>query len=430
MVPGIGMSPAELETMDAVLMVGSDTRREVPMLAHRLGKLGRAGGALSFCNARAAEWLHPLHAQMVTGQRGLVAGLAAILDAACEIAGKARPTHLSGARAAPVDDTHRSIARSLVHGDRSLVMLGLAAARNTRYSDLRAVAAALAAVTGARYGELTEGANTAGGYLAGVLPHRAAGGAEKTAGLGMRDMLEQPRRTYLLVGVEPETDTICGGVVQVAMDEAETVIAAAPFLSEYMREYVDLFLPTGTVFETSGTFVNASGDWQSFRGAMRPVGQSRPTWKVLRVLGNHLDLDGFDHKSSEEVLAELELICAGLTADPGYSGRFRASVAEGDGLIRVSSVPLYASDMLVRRSRPLQETTEARGIVVRMSPADAVRIGIANGHMVAVANEDGQVTLDILVDAGVADGDVWVPVGVAETLGLSGCDLPVEVAPL
>jgi NADH-quinone oxidoreductase subunit G len=429
-VPGIGLAPAELMALDTILMVGSDTRVEVPMLAHRLGQFGRGGGALSFCNARAIEWLHPLQQQLITGQRGLVAGLLAVLDAACELSKNKRPAHLKKAKATAIGDAHRELARSLVEGEHSMVMLGLAAVRNNAYSDLRAVAAALAEVTGARFGELTEGANTAGGYLAGALPHRTAGGGDKPAGLGMREMLEQPRKVYLMVGIDAQFDSICGHAAQLAMDEAETVIAAAPFLSETMRETVDVFLPTGTVFESSGTFINASGDWQSFRGAMRPVGGSRPTWKVLRVLGNQLELDGFDHESSEEVLAELELACSEVSMDPAYTGSFAASAGGGNGLMRVSSVPLYATDMLVRRSLPLQQTETARAITVRLAPADAARLGVGTGHMVAVTSEDGQATLDLRVDAGIAEGDVWVPIGVVETLGLSGCDIPVEVAPL
>jgi NADH-quinone oxidoreductase subunit G len=429
-VPGLGISPADVANMDSVLMVGSDTRREVPMFAHRLGSLGRAGGELSFCNARTAEWLHPVHATLTTGQRDLSKGLRTILEAACKISGKACPSHIKGMKPAKVDDTHRAIAQSLIDGDRSLVMLGLAAARNTMYSDLRAIAAALAEVTGSRFGELTEGANTAGGHLAGVLPHRGVAGAAAETGLDARAMLEQPRDAYLMIGVEPEFDSICGGLALSATDDAKAVILIAPFLPDRMREYVDVFLPVGTVFETSGTFINAWGDWQSFRGAMQAVGSSRPAWKVLRVLGNQLELDGFDHDSSEEVLAELEMACADVDMDSGYKGDFKPAANELDGMIRVSSVPLYATDMLTRRSVPLQETVAGRMVGVRMSPADAARIGVGTGHVVAVTSEEGQITMDLKVDPGVQDGDVWVPIGIAETFGLSGCDVSVKVTPL
>ena len=431
LMPGTGVDPASIQAMDAVLVVGGDVRAEVPMMAHRLGALSRAGRALSFCNARTAEWLHPSHATVTTGQRGLAAGVAAILDAACEITKKKRPAHLKGAAAAAITDEHRRIAQSLVDGAEAMVMLGLAAARHNAYSDLRALAAGLASVTGARYGELTEGANTAGGYLAGAVPHRAPGGAARDPGLDMRRMFEQPREAYLMIGMEPEYDSICGGLALDAMDSAAAVILAAPYLPEQMREYVNVFLPTGTVFETSGTFINAGGDWQSFRGAMQPLGESRPTWKVLRVLGNQLGLDGFDHESSEEVLAELELACADSDQDPAYTGAFAAAAtADGEDQIRVSSVPLYASDMLVRRSAPLQATAAAREMAVRMAPADAARIEAGAGHMVAVTSDEGQVTLDLIVDAGVMPGDIWVPACIAATLGLTGCDVPVKVSPL
>jgi NADH-quinone oxidoreductase subunit G len=235
----------------------------------------------------------------------------------------------------------------------SAIVLGLQAVRHAAWADVRALAGALSQLTGASLGELSEGANSAGASLAGVLPHRSAGGAvREVEGLNALQMMQEPRSAYLLASIEPGADLVADGAVD-ALKAADAVIVMASFVSEELLACADVLLPVGTVAETSGTFVNVEGRWQSFAGAARPLGESRPAWKVLRVLGNLLDLEGFDYDSSEEIRDELLARVGEGVAASSYQGDHVAAITAPD---TTRDIPMYAVDGLVRRSLPLQQT--------------------------------------------------------------------------
>jgi NADH-quinone oxidoreductase subunit G len=294
-----------------------------------------------------------------------VADLAAILRVAAEGAGASVPPHLSQVvSGAEVGDRHRAAAAALVSGDKRAVWLGALALRHPRFADLRALAAALAQVTGASLGVLAEGANAAGAHLAGAVPHREAGGKAVSApGLTAADMLARPLKSYLLVGgVEPWLDSP-GSDAARTLGQAELVVAITPFASETLRKVAHVLLPAGTFAETSGTYVNLEGVWQSQTGAAAPVGESRPGWKILRVLGNLLGLLGFDYQSSEDVREELAIRVGASTAysAPAYAGGHTVG-QQGDAQSAqgVVDIPMYQIDALVRRAPSLQRTWEGR----------------------------------------------------------------------
>ncbi|MBV6418271.1 MAG: hypothetical protein CMLOHMNK_03077 [Steroidobacteraceae bacterium] len=210
---------------------------------------------------------------------------------------------------------------------------------------------------------LAEGANAAGAYLAGAVPHRDAGGeVPSIPGLDARAMLERPLSAYLLAGgVEPWHDSLCEGA-QKTLAAADFVVAATPFLSDALREIAHVLLPIGTFAETSGTYVNFEGRWQSFPGAARPVGEARPAWKVYRVLCNLVGVADSEYQSSEEVRDELRRICGEDLAAGPYRGVHRA--VTGDEAATVVDVPMYQIDALVRRAPSLQRTRDGRVAVV------------------------------------------------------------------
>src|SRR5690606_37359256 len=199
------------------------------------------------------------------------------------------------------------IVAQLRDGQRTAIWLGALALRHPQYSALRTAVVRLAEATGAQVGVLAEGGNAAGAHLAGVLPHRAAGGvARGAAGLGAGAMLSQPLGGYLLWDVEPGADSLHEQALA-SLKGAGFVVAATPYATNELKSVAQVLLPIGTFAETSGTYVNLEGQWQSFTGAALPVGESRPGWKVLRVLGNLLGLGGFEQNSSEEVRDALRL---------------------------------------------------------------------------------------------------------------------------
>jgi NADH-quinone oxidoreductase subunit G len=258
---------------------------------------------------------------------------------------------------AAVNTAHRAAAAALMTGTQRAVWLGALATRHPAYADLRAIAAALADLTQASLGVLLEGGNAVGAYLAGAVPHRSAGGrAVAPAGKTAREMLSKPQKAYLLVGgVEPSSDALLADSAA-ALRGATNVVAITPYRSAELDAIATVLLPCGTYVESSGTYVNLEGTWQSFAGAAKPLGEARPAWKVLRVLGNMVGAAGFDYQSSEQVRDAVRAHC-GSALGTRYTGAHVASAVAGD--IRVVDVPMYDIDAIVRRSPSLHRTTEA-----------------------------------------------------------------------
>jgi NADH-quinone oxidoreductase subunit G len=289
----------------------------------------------------------------------MVAELASIGRAVAEAAGQPLPPAL--ASAATPDAAQRAVAEALVAGPKRLVLLGGLAERHPAYADLRAVAASIAALTGATLGYLPGGGNAAGAALAGLLPHREAGGRAATrSGMDAGAMLTQGLDAYVLFGgIEPALDTGYAEAEQ-TLGRSRFVLALTPYAPESVRRHAHVVLPIGTFAETSGTFVNVEGRWQTFTAAARLVGEARPGWKVLRVLGNLLNLPGFDYESSEAVRAELVAALGGRHgrgADTAYHGHWRV---QGPLPGALTEAPIYQSDPVVRRAPALQQTRAAR----------------------------------------------------------------------
>ena len=363
--PNLGMRIAEVESLSSLLVIGAHLRREVPILAHRVRKAARRGAKVSLFNPMRFPYLFPVATEMTVTPGQQVAELAAILAAVAEAAGKPVPDHLvTASRDARVNDAHKAVAAALVCGEKRAVWVGALAMRHPSYADIRSLAAAIAELSGASFGTLAEGGNGSGAYLAGAVPHREAGGkALQQPGLSASDMLQHTQKAYLLVGgVEPwadggaaNSDATRGGLLA----KAEFVVAVTPFANDQLRKVAHVLLPIGTFAETSGTYVNLEGVWQSQSGAAQPVGEARPGWKVLRVLGNLFDLGGFDYQTSEDVREELRKLC-GEAAPASYKGTHRVTQLRATGEAAVIDIPMYQIDALVRRAPSLQKTREGR----------------------------------------------------------------------
>jgi NADH-quinone oxidoreductase subunit G len=361
--PLLGTAIADLDALQGVLVVGSNLRQEVPIVAHRIRKAARKGASVAFLNTAEYEYYFKTAAYVTAASNALVANLAAVVSAAAAAANVQAPANVARAVAdAQVTDAHRAAAQALTRKP-GLVLLGHIAQRHPQYAELRALAAALATITGASLGYLSEGANAAGAALAGALPHRGVGGKPGArAGADAQAMLGTPRSAYLLFGIEPSQDLADGAQALAALRSA-MVVAFTPYVTEELLDVADILLPIGTFAETAGTFVNAEGRWQSFDAAADPVAESRPGWRVLRVLGNELELPSCEYRTPSDVAAELvrELGGAALEASAtAYRGSF--GVAAGPASeARDLEVPIYAVDAVVRRSAALQQTALARG---------------------------------------------------------------------
>ncbi|HET7921766.1 MAG TPA: NADH-quinone oxidoreductase subunit NuoG, partial [Gammaproteobacteria bacterium] len=248
--PWLGQSIEDIERLDAAFVIGANIRKDVPMLAHRLRKAALKGAAVMFLNPRRHELLFPVAAYLNPGSVGMVAALAAVLKAT----GKKVPAHLKDCVAAQTpSEEHQCVAAQLADGERRSILLGRLALSHPAYADLRALAAALAEATGATLGYISDGANSAGAWLAGALPHRLPGGkAADSTGLDAQRMLAEPRKSYLVMGLEPELDCADSAVALAALKAAQNVVLVTPFVTPAMREYASVLLPTATFGETSG----------------------------------------------------------------------------------------------------------------------------------------------------------------------------------
>ena len=357
--PWLGSSIAELEASDAILVVGSNLRKEAPIIAHRVRKAALAGSSVSFVNNDAYEYHFDVAENIHDG--GLVKQLAGI---AVAVAGKQElPAPVASlVNGVKPSAAQKRIAASLAAAKQAQVLLGLIAGRHQASSALRVLAAAISKLTEAHFGVLSEGPNAAGACLAGVLPHRASGGgARKTSGAHAGNMLEESLDAVLLFGVEPDRD-ICSTDDAVKKLAGHRFVAAlTSFDSEALQEAADLLLPIGTFAESAGTYVNCEGRWQSFNGIANPMAEARPGWKVLRVLGNLLDADNFDYQTSEEIRDELAGLLGDIQPDNQYTGnKVIGNVNGADDPAAHIDIPIYDTDAMVRRATALQLTPEAQ----------------------------------------------------------------------
>ena len=351
--PGLGMSLADVDKLDALFIVGANLRAEVPMLAHRVRKAALRGARIGMLQPAPFKYLFPVAQSLNASPTQMVSELAGVLQAALTASQSTATSSLTPLLAEiTVNDAHRAIASSLATGQRA-IWLGALCLRHSAYAELRALARELARVTGATLGELAEGANAAGAYLAGCVPHRDSAGQEREkAGLNARDMLEKPLRGYFLLNTEPWADSTQPEALA-TLENAPFVVAVTAFASPAMLEAAQVLLPAAAFAESSGTYVSLEGRWQSFTGAARAPGEARPGWKILRVLGNLLDLPDFDYQSSEQVRDELREALEQAPAR-SYGGGF--SAARTSRVENLRDVPMYQVDPLLRRASALQLT--------------------------------------------------------------------------
>jgi len=344
----LGTSIASLSTLQRVLVVGSNLRKDHPLFAQRIRQAVRKGASVSAIRSADDDWAMPLAHSVVAPHDAWVARLSNIAAAIAGEKGVAAPAP------GQADDAATAIARSLLGGERKAILLGNAAAHHADASVLLALAHWIGEQTGASVGYLTEAANTVGAQFVGAVP--------QAGGLNAAQMLQGSLKAALLLNTEPAFDSAAGAAAVAALARAEMVVTLSPFKANL--DCSDVLLPIAPFTETSGTFVNAEGRLQGFHAVVKPQGEARPGWKVLRVLGNLLGLPGFDFESSQDVLAAVR---GTLPADATHLAAERLSNAPASAL-RAATVggaapavaAIYELDGIVRRAASLQLTADAR----------------------------------------------------------------------
>jgi NADH-quinone oxidoreductase subunit G len=375
------------------------------------------------------EFRFPVAAKVIASPSGMERSLAGVVKVLLEGSSSLSPAMTKLLAEVKPDNQQRAIADLLRQGEKSVVLLGNQAAAHPAAATLRSLAAMIAELSESTLGFTSEGANSAGAWLAGAIPHReACGRAASRPGLHARAMLEADLKAYVLLGIEPELDCADSAAALNALRQAECVVALTSYISDALQDYAHVLLPIAPFSETSGTYVNIEGRWQSFNGAVPPLGEARPAWKVLRVLGNLFGVAGFEYISSTEVRDELAKLAAALKPDnrAAWPAPSRLN-KEAAGLVRLAEMPIYAVDAVVRRAASLQQTADAVKAAAHVHETVAAALEVREGDTVNVRQGGQPLRMDLVIDNRIAPGCVWIPAGVAGSAGLGANGAPIEI---
>lgn len=420
--PWLGMSIEEFGQLDRAFVIGSFLRKDHPLLAARLRHATKRGTKVSVLHATDDDLLMPIAVRMIQRPSTWLSALSEVVVAVAQEKGMAVPTSFENIEPGEIA---KSIAATLLSGERKAVVLGNAAAQHPEASKLHAAAQWIAQNTGAKFGYLTEAANTLGGYLTNAIPCK--GGANALQAFA------QPRKAYVLLHTEPEFDSYDPQAARAALEKADMVVALSPF--KQALDYADVLLPVAPFSETSGTFVNCEGRAQGFNGTVKPLGETRPAWKVLRVLGNMLDLQGFNYEASEEIRAEVLGTKKAEEADlrsrlnniANFPLQAAKQTVDGDSIERIADVPIYFTDAIVRRAVSLQQATDAKLPKASISVMLAQKFSIKDGMQVRVKQGQGVATLAVAIDAKLPENVVRVPAAHSSTSGLGSMFGPITL---
>ena len=431
--PWMGCNIQDIENLDRILLIGSNLRNEHPLLAQRFRKAVNNGAELSIISPLDNDPLMDVAHKVIVRPNDMVNVLGQILKAMSKLQrlSLCLPPSLELLLSnIKVRDNTQAMAESLagLGGEVDLVapkvgiFLGNMALSDPRFTEMYTMAEAIGGISGAQGGILPAAANSTGMHMMGVMP--------ATLGMHAREMLEQPRRAYLLLNIEPELDCQHAALAKAAMAQAECVVALTTFKSEAL-EQADVLLPIAPFTETSGTFMSMEGRVQSFTAVCKPLGECRPAWKVLRVLANTLGLKGFEFDSSEQVKTKIfngekpsAVVWRSLNNNLKELVEIQVNIKRA-GLQRIGEVPQYESDPIVRRSAPLQKTKYNTKPMARMRAEQMQALGLVEGDTVLAKQDKGSALLQVKLDNHVALGCVRVTASHEGSIGLG--DLMGEI---
>ena len=404
--PGTSIPIEEYSKAKAVLLIGSNIRKEQPLLSLRVRQAWKNGAKITAINPFDWNFNFDLTSSVVASPSSFCKELAQVVNCVDEESDDV--------------DIHRQIANTLKNVDgKAIIVLGQSAISHPQFSKLKQLAQKLAKSTGASLSILPP-ANSVAGWLGGCLPHRESNGiAISEPGLNANQMIQNPRSAYLLFNVEPDNDLADGVQAVLAMESAKFVVSFQVF--DEIPEYVDVALPITPFTENSGTFVNCEGRMQKATAAVEPNGQARPGWKVLRVLGNLLEVPGFMYSDLNEVLNEVSVesgFCESQQLENGDEVQFEfVDAGQGAGQFElISEMPIYAVDSIVRHAPALQATADAAIEQAHMNPDDLRTLDFDDGSRVAIQHSFGLLQMNIISDTRVPSGCIYIPAGAGNSV--------------
>ncbi len=427
---GLGMSVADVSQQQAVLLIGSNVRKEQPIMGHQLRQASLKGAQISFLNPVRYDFNFPVAEQFVVAPSQIFKELKILAKAAIEASSVEAPEGLSALIASvKVTDAHHDCISQLIAGERSAIMLGTLAQAMPYYGAIRMLASFIAQITLSTLSYLTPGANTSGAYLSAVLPNRRfATDDNHSNGFNTQQMLAQKLKAYVLYGIEPEYDVDAPTQAMTALTNAEFVVSLNSFVSDTMKTYSHVILPISAVAEASGTLINVDGTWQSFRAASKINGLSKPGWKVLRVMGNLFNLDGFDYQTSEDIISELKSTL-GVADNHSVTDTATNTVAwtcpenisaQTTGIQRLAELSIYNVDAFTRRATALQKTQDAQIDYACLNSSLAKKLKLEEGQSVIAKQDDTSTDVEIKIDDNIADNCVYLPAASSAAVSLGG----------
>jgi NADH-quinone oxidoreductase subunit G len=454
-IPGINCKIEEIAKADAIFCFGGNFRKDHPIIHQRIRYASRFGAKIAVLNPADFDFrLKRQHILQLTEISELpirLAGILKILIEKLDAKEKIKPglfALLSTLDSQANSETNSKIdlqedsnlkadleiTEILMQAKSPMILSGLIAEQHPEGALIAALQSAIMELLNAKGGFLTQGANSAGCYLAGAWPNASA---SRNPGKNAAQMLKEGLKAYFLLGVEPEWDSAYGAVAVENFKKADLVVCFNAFASQSMKQYANILLPINTYFETSGTFVNASGEWQSFAAACRAPEESKPLWKVLRVLANLMELKDFEYESTEQIREALKtklsqealgsLGAGGALGTQSMPFKWPKKFSKLAGLkpfemICCSLTPIYQIDGLVRRSMPLQSTQDGiQAAFARISDEMASEMGVVSGDSVMVTQQiEGikRVCRFFVKVGGVASRTIMLPMGLEESAGI------------
>jgi NADH-quinone oxidoreductase subunit G len=429
--PAFEMTIADLENADSVFLLGCNIRHEAPILGHRLRKAWQRGAAVAALNPLDWDFVFDLKHSLVVAPQKMLAELAGIAVAVSKESGVKVPEHLSGLLDGVVaTEVQENMARQMQSASRSVLVVGQFAMAHDQAGALRQLASWISQASGSSLNLLAHGGNSTGAWLAGSVPHRGPGGVASGGEANLSEFLAEPGHSWLLWEIEPEYDLNNPAQSMQSLRSAKGVVAASSFVSDGLREVADVLLPLAPVAESEGSIVNLDGDIFRFAAAGRVSGEARPGWKILRQVGSLMKLEGFSQVSLEDLQAEMNSqihASESATAPAAALVKTMARETEKSSLYRVGEVPMYSIDALCRRSDALQQTKHAASQFTGLNPADAERLGLADGGRARVRQGDHFIETDILVSDKVPVGAAWLRSGTCLTRNLGPAIGPISV---
>jgi NADH-quinone oxidoreductase subunit G len=427
--PITSMPYENIEKQTAILLVGTHLNHELPLANVRVRKAFLNGAKIMVINPIDYELNYPIAEKIIDASQHLIKHFAGIVKIFASLSGKKLPKKINAFLDELFDSTEfeeevSNMATYLHNHTPATIILGVLAQNHPQAGILRTLVNLMESM-GVNVVRITEGSNTAGAWLAGMIPHRAATGhtltesfnspemtGQKRLGLDIQAALKAHLKAYIGLNIDPQFDIANPHLVHKAFEQAECIVMITSFVSDTLLKTADVLLPSAIFAETSGTYVNLEGIWQTFKGAVSPKGEARPAWKIFRVLGNLFGAEGFEYHSSEDVLNEIkdrEMLAPEVKPyNPKVS-------RHADSLTRIGEWPIYRCDDLCRYADELQHSAPGEdSILVKIHPETAKEYKI-KGDQIRIDQEGTHVILPYILDERIAKDTVYIPCAIVET---------------